>query len=109
MIATQFRLVLMKFVGVMEPVFRALTCLESTNSTLGDVFAYWLALIAAMDFLFSSGSCELPKEAIQRLKRSINARFTNAVNEAPTDAFVAGHFMHPGTYTYLSPNDGGLC
>ncbi|KAF8597170.1 hypothetical protein BDV93DRAFT_569692, partial [Ceratobasidium sp. AG-I] len=96
MAAMQFKLALMRFTRVLEPIYRALTCLESSNSTLGDVFAYWLAAIASLEQHFSSSDCDIPQGALQRFKLRVQSRFAEAINDAPCDAFIAGHFLHPG-------------
>ncbi|KAG8713031.1 hypothetical protein FRC09_019203 [Ceratobasidium sp. 395] len=93
--ATQFRIMLLQFTLVLEPVYQALTCLESSNCTLADVFAYWIALIAALDHYFSSPECTLPPEVILCFRTIINAQFLEALVKVPTDVYLTAFYLHP--------------
>ncbi|KAG9122253.1 hypothetical protein FRC07_001459 [Ceratobasidium sp. 392] len=94
--ATKFKMALIQFTQVLRPIFRALTCLESSNSTLGDVFAYWLAMLAALDHLFTSPECTLLPGVVSRLRTIVNVRYMEAIENAPTNAYIGGFFLHPG-------------
>ncbi|KAG8724332.1 hypothetical protein FRC09_020065 [Ceratobasidium sp. 395] len=106
--AIEFRLKLTELVNVLEPFARAILCLESTKSTIGDVYFFWLAALAALNQLFCSTTTTLTSEDISRLQGIIYYRFNEAINEAPTDAYVTAFFLDPRYRTasiYSSPSD----
>lgn len=89
---------LIRFTKILEPIYRSLTCLESSNSTIGDVFAYWLAVLAALDRLFSTDDCGLLPEAVARFRGIVNSRYLEAVDDAPVDIYPLGFFLHLGKF-----------
>jgi hypothetical protein len=93
--AIEFKLMLTELVNVLEPLARALLCLESTRSTLGDVYFFWLAALAALNQHFSSKNNLLSAQDKSRLQSMIYSRFNEAMNEAPTDVYVTTFFLDP--------------
>ncbi|KAG9100718.1 hypothetical protein FS749_013407 [Ceratobasidium sp. UAMH 11750] len=94
--AIKFKLQLTELVNILEPLARAISCLESTQSTISDVYFFWLAALAALNRHFSSTtSTLLTPEDISRLQAIIYYRFNEAINEAPTDSYITAFFLDP--------------
>ncbi|KAG8689027.1 hypothetical protein FRC09_012614 [Ceratobasidium sp. 395] len=94
--ATQFKMVLLQFTLILEPIYRALTCLESSNCTLADVFAYWTALLGTLDRHLSSDECTLSQGVVSRFRAMINTRYLEAFTKAPTtDVYLLAFYLHP--------------
>lgn len=91
----EFKRVLTELVNVLEPLARALLCLESTQSTLGDVYFFWLAALAVLNQHFSSKNSRLSNSDKLRLQAMIYRRFNETINEAPTDIYVTAFFLDP--------------
>ncbi|KAG8686955.1 hypothetical protein FRC09_013822 [Ceratobasidium sp. 395] len=106
--AIEFKLMLTELVNILEPIARALLCLESTESTLGDVYFFWLAALAVLNRHFASrNNTLLTLQDMSRLQAKIYYRFNEAMNEAPTDTYVTAFFLDPRYRTasiYLDMN-----
>ncbi|KAG8783975.1 hypothetical protein FRC12_019129 [Ceratobasidium sp. 428] len=100
---------LLQFTLILEPVYRALTCLESLDCTLADVFAYWTALLAAVDCHLSSPECTLLPGVISRFRTIINTRYLEALVKAPTaNVYLTAFCLHPdfrnlGVFRCMNP------
>ncbi|KAG8687723.1 hypothetical protein FRC08_011831 [Ceratobasidium sp. 394] len=93
--AIEFKLALTELANVLEPLARALLCLESTHSTLSDVYFFWLSALAILNKHFSSNNSLLSSQDKSRLQATIYRRFNEAINEAPTDVYVTTFFLDP--------------
>lgn len=78
---------------MLSPVAKAITCLESTHSTVADVFLFWLAVNAAFHHLLSQGGLSVSDS--EKIRRVVNRRFNQMVNEAPCDVYITGFVLDP--------------
>lgn len=66
-----------QLVQILEPLARACKCLESTKATSGDVFLFWLAVLASYEQLFCDNSepngLQLPMSIIEEIRKIVNA------------------------------------
>ncbi|QRW20945.1 hypothetical protein RhiXN_05934 [Rhizoctonia solani] len=93
--ALKFRQDLKELVNILEPFACALLCLESTRSSLSDVYFFWLGALAALDHHFKSQNCLLLPQDWGRLRCIALKRFNKAINDAPTDGYVTAFFLDP--------------
>ncbi|KAG8789050.1 hypothetical protein FRC12_013914 [Ceratobasidium sp. 428] len=93
--AIKFRLMLTELVNILEPFARALVCLESAQSTLADVYFFWLSALASLNQYFASNHSELTTAEKERILRLVSNRFNEAINDAPTDCYLTAFFLDP--------------
>ncbi|QRV96938.1 hypothetical protein RhiJN_24957 [Ceratobasidium sp. AG-Ba] len=108
--AFEFKAMLTELVRILEPLARALLCFESTHSTISHIYYFWLAALALLNRYFSSKSSGqlLTAQDKSHLQAIIFYRFSEAINEAPTDAYVTGFFLNPRFRTipiYIDSSD----
>ncbi|KZV69049.1 hypothetical protein PENSPDRAFT_581596, partial [Peniophora sp. CONT] len=92
-------------IKVLMPIAYAITCLESTHSTVADVFMFWLAVMAQFEsFLASSASDDLSADDKDKIRRILNARWRQMIvspsTNGPEDTvsvYVVGFMLHPGS------------
>ncbi|KAG8744291.1 hypothetical protein FRC12_014824 [Ceratobasidium sp. 428] len=93
--ALKFRLMLTELVNILEPFARALVCLESAQSTLADVYFFWLSALASLNQYFLSNHSQLTTAEKERILRLASNRFNEAINDAPTDCYLTAFFVDP--------------
>ncbi|QRW02378.1 hypothetical protein RhiLY_01376 [Ceratobasidium sp. AG-Ba] len=106
--AIEFKLKLTELINILEPLARAILCLESTCSTISDVYFFWLSALASLNRLFCSKTTTLTANDKSRLQAIIYYRFSEAINEAPTDSYITAFFLDPRYRTaliYLDSSD----
>ncbi|EJD33382.1 hypothetical protein AURDEDRAFT_177535 [Auricularia subglabra TFB-10046 SS5] len=94
-----FELELRQLVAIITPLAKALKCLESSQSTLADVYLFWLAAMATLADLFCKHDDELglTDDLISDVRRVVNKRFNELVEGNPI--YKAALFLHPGYIT----------
>ncbi|KAG8718795.1 hypothetical protein FRC08_004356 [Ceratobasidium sp. 394] len=94
--AIEFKLMLTELVNILEPLACALSCLESTRSTLSDIYFFWLAALASLNRRFMSmHNTRLTYRDKSRLQAKVYYRFNEAMNEAPADIYLAAFLLDP--------------
>lgn len=92
-------------IAVLMPIAHAITCLESTHSTVADVFLFWLAVMAQFDNLLTSpDSDDLVPSDKEHIRRILNYRWQQMIvlpsTNGPAETvsvYVVGFLLHPGT------------
>ena len=82
-------------VTVLGPVAKSLTCLESTHSTVSDVYIFWLACMAGVYDVISSDSNEMTQAHRDAIRESAQARWLQMIEQAPCDIYFAGFVLDP--------------
>ncbi|KAG8717416.1 hypothetical protein FRC09_014313 [Ceratobasidium sp. 395] len=83
---------------VLEPLAKAIKCLESGHSNPSDVFLFYLGVLSSYRQLFDdndAGLC-LPDGVMASIMSSICARYFSLVLAAGQEVYVATFFLHPG-------------
>ncbi|KAB5587844.1 hypothetical protein CTheo_8714 [Ceratobasidium theobromae] len=93
--AMKFLFGLKKLVSAIDPLARALLCLESSHSTIGDNHIYWLAAMSMLEELFQTPDGAFTESEISRLRVKITCRFEETINEPPNDVYILGSFGDP--------------
>ncbi|KAJ8515594.1 hypothetical protein ONZ45_g6996 [Pleurotus djamor] len=98
--SSQFEVALNDFVLVLEPIAKAITCLESSHATVADVYLFHLAIMATLKDRFSEADDEEPKHdiplpVVEKIRQLCNYRFNQTINDSPSDMFLAGFFLDP--------------
>lgn len=91
----EFELALTKFIAVTSPFAKAIKCLESTHSTLADIYLFWLAVTAQLSYLFSDNRSRLPLQTQEAIRQITNRRFKGMIDDAPEDVYITAFFLDP--------------
>lgn len=93
--AGKFQYELTQLLTVIAPVAKAITCLESTLSTVADVYLFSLAVTASIHQVITDGTSGLPVDTMEEIRRLVNFRFDQMVNESPSDVYLTGFILDP--------------
>ncbi|KAF8601837.1 hypothetical protein BDV93DRAFT_445172, partial [Ceratobasidium sp. AG-I] len=85
------------FVAVLDPILRALTCLESSLSTPADVLLFFSAALGKLDQHLRSGSLSWPRpsKTVTSIQQRACKQFTELINESPDDIYVTAFYLDP--------------
>ncbi|KAI0683304.1 hypothetical protein BC835DRAFT_1311118 [Cytidiella melzeri] len=71
-------------------------CLESTNSTVSDVYVFWLATLAELHDIITDRHNPMPNEVREDIRRIANFRWKGMIEQSPTaDVYHAGFILDP--------------
>ncbi|KAF7303480.1 DUF659 domain-containing protein [Mycena indigotica] len=103
-----FKLNLEQLVTILEPIARAIQCLEGSMTTLGDVWKFYVAITAVLQDNFAENALAIPDDVMDAIRRIVNARYQQLIGS--TDAYLAGFFLDPQyvTSTVLKRSSGNL-
>lgn len=87
---------LTQFIGVGNPLARAIECLEATSANPADVYIYWLAILAGVKDALES--CYLPDEVCGQIRGILNSRWRGFFVDGPTNAHLSAFYLNPGEY-----------
>jgi hypothetical protein len=86
---------LKRMLSVLEPIARAIKCLESTQSTLADIFVFWQAVLGKILELFMGSHSGFSNAEQTRIRRAIIYRYNETIHDAPTDTYLTAFFLDP--------------
>jgi hypothetical protein len=84
---------------VLAPIAKVITCLESTHSTVSDVYHFWLAVTATIHQIITEDITGLPTEVTEEIRRAVNYQFDQMVNDAPSDVYLTGFLLDPRKFS----------
>lgn len=99
-----FKTKLIQLIAILEPIARAVKCLESTLTTAADVYRFWLAILATLDGLFrGTGEYDVqyPIDLTDAIRRLVNARWKQCTDGLERQVYLATLFLDPRMYTWL--------
>ncbi|KAK7015432.1 hypothetical protein R3P38DRAFT_2543872 [Favolaschia claudopus] len=102
-----FELQLQQLVHILEPIARAIKCLEGLEVTVGDVYKLYVAITAVLRDFLEQNSLSLPKEVQEEVCSIINRRYDEMIHGPSGDLFLAGFFLDPGK-CFVSLHAGSL-
>jgi hypothetical protein len=91
----KFEMELLQLLTVLSLVAKAITCMESTQSNVSDVYVFWLAVTATIHQIIVEDVTGLPSDVIEDIHKAVNFRFNQMVNDAPDDVYHTGFMMDP--------------
>ncbi|KIO25436.1 hypothetical protein M407DRAFT_25235 [Tulasnella calospora MUT 4182] len=84
---------------LLEPLARAVKCLESSLSTPADVYLFWLAVAATYRDIFrdnsSDGGLQLPDDVISEIRAIVNTRYQQMIEHPSKQVYLATFFLDP--------------
>jgi hypothetical protein len=51
--------------------------------------------MASLEEVITSTDNDLPLEVVEKIRRICNYRFNQMINDAPSDVYITGFFLHP--------------
>ncbi|KAJ7049280.1 ribonuclease H-like domain-containing protein, partial [Mycena amicta] len=91
--STEFTIQLTQLVHVLEPVARAIKCLEGLDCTAGDVWKFYVAIVAVIYDLFEADREGYPAELKEAIRAIVNTRFEQMMGE--TGIYLTVFFLSP--------------
>jgi enamine deaminase RidA (YjgF/YER057c/UK114 family) len=94
-----FRLELQQLVTILEPIARAIKCLEGLEVTVGDIWKFYVAITTVLHDLFTDheDTLSIPKEVREEISLIVNKRYDKMIHGPSGDLFLSGFFLDPGT------------
>ena len=90
---------LRQLVRILEPLARACKCLESSKATGGDVYLFWLAVLATYEQIFTDNNdvdgLQLPEDVIDDIRKVVNARWLQLTTGPGKSVYVSTFFLDP--------------
>lgn len=100
--AMRFILEITKIIAALEPLAKAIKCLEASETTPADVYAFFVATMSSYSDLFSTNKHCISAGAMTDMRAILNRRFNELINEAPDDVYLTCFFLHPSKYHFMS-------
>jgi hypothetical protein len=97
----KFEMELSQLLTILAPVAKAITCMESTHSNVSDVYVFWLAVTATIHQIIEDDITGLPFDVMEKIRKAVNFRFNQMINDAPDDVYLTGFMLDPREYLYL--------
>ncbi|KAK6987730.1 DUF659 family protein [Favolaschia claudopus] len=94
-ILQDFELELKQLVLILEPLARAIKCLEGLQVTVGDVWKFYVAITAVLRELFEEDTLSFPQELKDDVCAIINRRFDQMIHGPSGDLFLSGFYLDP--------------
>jgi hypothetical protein len=94
-----FELELQQFCAILEPIARAIKCLEGLNATVGDVWKFYVAITAVLHDFFETDEFSVPLEVREEVCSIVNRRFDEMMDGPSGGLFLSGFFLDPSKFT----------
>ncbi|KAF8596965.1 hypothetical protein BDV93DRAFT_453992, partial [Ceratobasidium sp. AG-I] len=92
--------------AVLEPFARSIKCLESSNSTVSDVYLFWLAILARFQEIIKNNDTlqgvALPSSVIEDIRSIINGRHAEMFQGESGQVYLAAFFLDFRKYNLAS-------
>ena len=90
---------LLQLVLILEPLVWACKCLESSKATAGDVYVFWLAVLAIYEWLFMDNNdvygLQLPKDVIDQIHKIVNACWKELTIGSGKSVYLSTFLLDP--------------
>lgn len=86
---------LLQLKTLLEPLARAVQCLESLQSNPADVYLFWLAIMATHRDLFSKNEADLglPDDVVTEIRSIMNFRYTQMIDNPSHHVYLTTFFL----------------
>ena len=95
---------LRQLVRILEPLTRACQCLESSKATAGDIYHFWLAVLATYEQLIQNNNdvdgLQIPDEVINEIHKVVDARWRELTTGPRKSVYVSTFFLDPHGFYY---------
>ncbi|KAJ6595943.1 hypothetical protein B0H10DRAFT_1642011, partial [Mycena sp. CBHHK59/15] len=80
---------------ILEPVARAIKCLEGLAVTVGEVWKFYVAITAVFHDLFSEDILSFPQIVQDEVCSIVNRRYDEMIHGPSGDIFLSGFSLDP--------------
>ena len=84
---------------ILEPLARECKCLEPSKATAGDVYLFWLAVLATYEQLFMDNndvdSLQLPDDVVDQIHKIVNAPWKELTTGSSKSVYLSTFFLDP--------------
>ncbi|KAJ7847041.1 ribonuclease H-like domain-containing protein [Mycena leptocephala] len=80
---------------ILEPIARAIKCLEGLEVTVGDIWKFYVAITAVLHNLFEENSLTIPLHVQDAVSAIVNRRYDEMIHGPSGDLFLSGFFLDP--------------
>jgi hypothetical protein len=94
---SDFQIQLQQLVCILEPIARAIKCLEGLQVTVGDVWKFYVAITAVLHDLFLENSLGIPEEVQEQVRFLVNKRYQEMIEGPSGDLYLSGFYLDPRT------------
>ncbi|KAJ6512898.1 ribonuclease H-like domain-containing protein [Mycena sanguinolenta] len=91
----EFETELRQLCTILEPIARAIKCLEGLEVTVGDVWKFYVAITAVIRDLFQEDVLSFPQSLQDDVCSIVNRRFNEMINGPSGDIYLAGFYLDP--------------
>jgi len=88
-----------------NPLARACKCLESSKATAGDVYHFWLAVLATYEQLIKDNNdvdgLQLPDDVINEIRKIVNARWHELTTGPGKSVYISTFFLDPRWFIFF--------
>ncbi|KAF8176825.1 ribonuclease H-like domain-containing protein [Mycena galopus ATCC 62051] len=95
LIYQQFELELKQLVTILEPLARAIKCLEGLEVTVGDVWKFYVAVTAVLRDLFTENILSFSQSLQDDICSIVNRRFDEMIHGPSGALYLAGFYLDP--------------
>ncbi|KAJ7256333.1 ribonuclease H-like domain-containing protein [Mycena rebaudengoi] len=90
-----FTMQLQQLCTVLEPIARAIKCLEGLEATVGDVWKFYVAITAVLQDLFAQNSISIPQAVQDEVCTIVNRRYKQMIDGPSGDLYLSGFYLDP--------------
>ncbi|KAJ3859225.1 ribonuclease H-like domain-containing protein, partial [Lentinula novae-zelandiae] len=93
----EFRLALVQYIKIIDPLARALWSLEAAQTNATDVYLFWFAIAAELKELFSLGEpvTGIDDALAGKVIKIFNARYKAFIDNTPYDPYFTSFYLDP--------------
>ncbi|KAJ6592131.1 hypothetical protein DFH09DRAFT_1306042 [Mycena vulgaris] len=90
-----FELEIQQFCNILEPIARAIKCLEGLEATVGDIWKFFVAITAVLHDLFKENILSFPSDVQDEVCSIVNRHYDEMINGPNGDLFLVGFCLEP--------------
>ncbi|KAJ7681273.1 hypothetical protein B0H17DRAFT_903969, partial [Mycena rosella] len=94
-IIENFELELQQLCNILEPIARAIKCLEGLETTVGDIWKFYVAITAVLHDLFKDNTLSIPLAVQEEVCVIVNRRYDEMIHGPSGNLFLSGFFLDP--------------
>ena len=106
-----FKNQLQQLVLILQPLAHACKCLKLFKATAGDVYLFWLAVLATYEKLFTDNNdingLQLPDDVMEDICKIVNAHWAELTTGPGKSVYISTLFLDP--CKYFAPSLLHLC
>ncbi|KAJ6603173.1 hypothetical protein B0H10DRAFT_2440555 [Mycena sp. CBHHK59/15] len=92
---SDFQIQLQQLCCILEPIARAIKCLEGLQATVGDVWKFYVAINAVLDDLFRENSLGIPARIQEQVRELVNRRYDEMIGGPSGELYLSGFYLDP--------------